>query len=122
MQSDGYAAYDQTNTIQLGCWAHARRKFMDAKAVQPKGKTGKADMALAYIQKLYRLERRLIDGNATVAERYQHRQAEAAQILKEFKVWLDKSLPQISAQCLLGKAISYTLNQWQKLIVTLMMG
>ena len=116
LQSDGYAAYDQTKTIQLGCWAHARRKFMDAKAVQPKGKTGKADMALAYIQKLYRLERRLTDGNATVAERYQHRQAEAAQILKEFKVWLDKSLPQISAQCLLGKAIFYTLNQWQKLM------
>jgi transposase len=45
----------------VGCWAHARRKFKEAKTAQPKGKSGKADMALSMIQKLYRLEASLKD-------------------------------------------------------------
>ncbi len=48
LQSDGYAAYDGlTNVTNVGCFAHARRKFMEAKKLQGKGKTGKADVALA---------------------------------------------------------------------------
>lgn len=34
----------------VGCFAHARRKFMDAKKLQGKDKSGKADVALAKIQ------------------------------------------------------------------------
>lgn len=40
-----------------GCWAHARRKFIEAQKAQPKGKTGRADMALNLINKLYGIER-----------------------------------------------------------------
>jgi len=36
---------------------HAGRKFVDSKNIQPKGKTGKADQAIAYIQMLYRIEK-----------------------------------------------------------------
>jgi|SRR5690554_224198 len=35
MQVDGYQAYDKTQATLAGCWAHARRKFIEAKAVQP---------------------------------------------------------------------------------------
>jgi len=53
-------AYYTLKAIEhLGCMAHARRKFMDAKKVQGKGTTGKADVVLAKIQKLYALEARL---------------------------------------------------------------
>ena len=41
--------------------AHARRKFVDAQKVQPKGKTGRADIALTMINKLYGIERELKD-------------------------------------------------------------
>lgn len=59
-QSHGYGAYDGlTKVTNVGCFAHARRKFMDAKKLQGKGKSGKADIALAKIQKLYVLESRL---------------------------------------------------------------
>jgi len=48
---DGYDGYQPAcgsyNIIRLGCWAHARRKFVDAQKLQPKGKVGKADQALA---------------------------------------------------------------------------
>ncbi|NMV06264.1 IS66 family transposase, partial [Vibrio parahaemolyticus] len=48
LQTDGYRVYDGLEKVEhLGCLAHARRKFMDAKRVQGKGKTGKADVALA---------------------------------------------------------------------------
>lgn len=43
LQVDGYQGYEKTDAQLAGCWAHARRKFIEAKAVQGKNKTGKAD-------------------------------------------------------------------------------
>ncbi len=57
LQTDGYYIYDGLHLVtNIGCFAHARRKFMDAKKLQGKGKSGKADKALAKIQKLYGIE------------------------------------------------------------------
>lgn len=54
---DGYAGYSAVCTkngiIRLGCLAHARRKFIEAQQVQPKGKIGKADQGLAFIPYAY---------------------------------------------------------------------
>jgi hypothetical protein len=39
LQTDGYAAYDDVGgpkLVHVGCWAHARRKFVDAVKVNPK--------------------------------------------------------------------------------------
>jgi len=42
----GYNALDaQAGVERLDCWARARRKFVGAQKVQPKGKTGRADIA-----------------------------------------------------------------------------
>ncbi|MCL7931835.1 IS66 family transposase, partial [Halomonas llamarensis] len=38
--------------MHAGCWAHARRKFIEAQKVQPKGKTGKADWVINQMGKL----------------------------------------------------------------------
>ncbi|WP_223115238.1 IS66 family transposase, partial [Pseudomonas syringae] len=61
VMTDDYAGYNalgaQAGVERLGCWAHARRKFVDAQKVQPKGKTGRADIALNLINKLYGIER-----------------------------------------------------------------
>ncbi len=56
LQVDGYAAYGKTKAILAGCMAHARRKFIDAKTAQGKNKTGKADVILNLIGKLYGIE------------------------------------------------------------------
>ncbi|WP_139336503.1 transposase, partial [Pseudoalteromonas sp. SK20] len=37
---DGYQAYEKTQASLVGCWAHARRKFIEAKKLQGKNKTG----------------------------------------------------------------------------------
>jgi transposase len=56
LMTDDYAGYNalgaQSGVERLGCWAHARRKFVEAQKVQLKGKTGRADIALNLINKL----------------------------------------------------------------------
>lgn len=79
MMVDGYEGYGKACDIyditRIGCWAHARRKFVEAKSHQPKGKTGKADQALAHIQKLYALEKVIKDDPPD--KRYKARQEKA---------------------------------------------
>ena len=61
LMTDGYAGYNDIERTQgierLACWAHVRRRFVDAVRVQPKGKRGKANEAVALIGKLYGIER-----------------------------------------------------------------
>ncbi|ABU70138.1 hypothetical protein VIBHAR_01148 [Vibrio campbellii ATCC BAA-1116] len=113
LQTDGYGAYDGLHHVtNVGCLAHARRKFMDAKKLQGKGKSGKADKALAKIQKLYGIESRL--KGATVETRKAERQQHAKPILDELHDWMTSQ--QVISSSPLGKAIKYTLGQWPKLI------
>lgn len=114
LQVDGYAGYGKTKAILVGCFAHARRKFKEAKQAQPKGKSGKADMALNQIQKLYRIETQI--KGKTSEEKYITRQQKSLPLLKKLKEWLDKSAEQVTPQSKLGEAITYCLNQWHKLI------
>lgn len=61
VMTDDYVGYKalaaQDGVERLGGGAHVRRKFVDAQKVQPKGKTGRADIALNLINKLYGVER-----------------------------------------------------------------
>lgn len=115
---DGYEGYNaicqRQHLVRLGCWAHARRKFMEAQAVQVKGKTGKADEVLSQIQKLYVIEKALKD--KSTAEKYLIRQQESQPILDKIKRWLDKSLPHVPPKTALGKALHYLHNQWPRLM------
>jgi transposase len=111
LQVDGYVGYEKTTATLAGCWAHARRKFKEAEIAQPKGKTGKANMALNHIQKLYRLEIQLKD--KTAAQKYQGRQEKAKPLLAQFYQWLEKA--NVPPKTALGKAIQYCKNQWPKL-------
>ena len=114
LQVDGYAGYEQTQAKLVGCFAHARRKFMEAKQAQSKGNTGKADWALNHLQKLYRLEK-LLQGKSP-EEKFKVRQEKALPLLNEFKAWLDKSSLRYPEKSSLRKAIKYSLNQWTKLV------
>jgi transposase len=109
----GYNALEQTHK-RLGCWAHARRKFIEAQKLQPKGKVGKADQALSYIQKLYAIERNIKDH--PIDEKYRIRQLESKPIIDKIQEWMQKSLAQISHQSEIGKALNYLNNQWPSLV------
>jgi transposase len=112
---DGYNALARTDGIEhLVCWAHVRRKFVEATRVQAKGKKGRADEAVALIGKLYGIERDCKD--AEEPERFKARQQLSLPVLAELREWLDKTRPAVVPQSVLGKALSYMHDYWGKLI------
>ena len=113
LQVDGYAGYEQTGATLVGCFAHARRKFIEVQRAQVKGKTGKADWAISHIRKLYRIESEI--KNKAPTEKQAQRLAKAKPLLNQFKAWLDKSALQVPPKSAVGKAIAYSLGQWSKL-------
>ncbi|MCB1695558.1 MAG: IS66 family transposase [Halioglobus sp.] len=121
LQADGYSGYNGVVTagslIHVGCMAHARRKFSEAVKGQGKNpRQGKAHQGLAWIQKLYRIEKQARTQQMSPSERKAHRQQHAAPILKKLRTWLDDSLPTVPPGTLAGKALNYLHNEWPKLI------
>ena len=125
VQTDGYGGYDfidkDPDMYHVGCWAHARRKFVDVikasgKSQSAKSRTGNAEKAVGYIGNLYAIEKEAKEKNLTPDETHTLRQQKAKPVLDEFNSWLNTKYTQTSPQGLLGKAINYTLKQWDRLI------
>lgn len=119
-QTDGYSGYNfiegTPDIAHVGCWAHARRKFMDVTRAMNKGKTGSADVALSYIRKLYQIESEAADADMTAEQIQELRQKKAAPIIEEFRQWLHNRMQYTPPRGLLGTAIDYTLKRWESLV------
>ena len=117
VMTEGYSGYNElmrTDGIeQLICWAHVRRRFVEAVKVQPKGKRGLADEAVALIGKLYRIERD--HKHADDAMRLLARQQQSLPVLATLRTWLDKALPGVTPKSALGTALSYLRDYWPRL-------
>ena len=118
--TDGYKGYDFLNAVEsivhAGCWAHARRKFADViKAAGKKNPSGNAGTALKFISKLYKIEKNARENNISHEELYSIRQEESRPLIDNFKKWLDSKIEKIPPTSLLGKAVNYTIGQWNKL-------
>jgi hypothetical protein len=98
---------------QLICWAHVRRRFVEAVKVQPKGRRGLADEAVALIGKLYGVEREHKDAGDDA--RLLARQTHSVPALAALRVWLDKTLPGVTPKSALGTALSYLSDYWPRL-------
>jgi hypothetical protein len=109
LQTDGYAAYHKvTNAIHCGCWAHLRRKFVEAIQVKNKGDTSTtAETGLQYCNKIFDIETELADKSAE--ERYTTRLKLAKQVLEAFWAWLDSL--HVLPKSKLGDAVTYAINQ-----------
>lgn len=121
LQTDGYEAYDavaaELQVIHAGCWDHVRRKFVEAETVS--GKSPMARAALRLIGRLYHTERLARHGKISLDELLAIRQRKQSRRLRWFKRWLIKKAASTPPSIKLGQAISYALNQWEKLIVFL---
>lgn len=113
--ADAYGGYDGivvgNQIARAGCWAHARRKFVEAEATHP----AIAAEAVGIIKRLYAIEER---GRALDAEaRAALRRAESAPILAALRdrllAWREELLPKHP----MAQAIGYALNQWETLTV-----
>lgn len=127
VQSDAFSGYEQVGRkegiVHVGCFVHVRRKFMDAVKARKKNRGGKAplrglaDEAIDIIGNLYKIEKYAKQERLSYDEIYELRQRESKPILDNFKLWLDANQPLTPPEGLLGKAIQYALNNWEKLIV-----
>ena len=117
LMTDGYAGYGDigrtTGIERLACWAHVRRRFVEAVRVQPKGKRGKADEAVARIGKLYRIEREFKD--ASPEERQVARQSQSVPTLADLHAWMVKTVALVTPKSALGAALAYMKNLWPML-------
>jgi transposase len=123
LQSDGYAAYPayaaaHPGVVWLACWAHARRKFFEAQAEQPKAMR----VVLRLIARLYRLERQWDEAGVTPADRAELRPTAFRRTL----AWLHQLAQQLREralpQSLVGKACDYLLGHWTPLTAHLQHG
>ena len=118
LMTDGYAAYHKVGNWEgvelLACWAHARRKFVDAIKIQPKGQRGRANQMVDMIAELYAVEKTYRE--AEDAERYRGRQEQSKPILDRIKAWLDEQVDGTPPKGALGVAILYTVKLWPRLI------
>lgn len=118
-QCDAYSGYNKLHKCEgvfcVACWAHARRKFFD---ITKKVKTpGFAHRMVWLIQKLYKIEKEARDRELTPEEITLLRQKKAKPILAEIKKQLDDQKGRVLPKSPIGKAIAYSLNQWDDLNV-----
>ncbi|MGK7297240.1 MAG: IS66 family transposase [Candidatus Wenzhouxiangella sp. M2_3B_020] len=116
---DGLKSYDKaarqsSGTIRLaGCWAHIRRKFIDAEPNHPE----KCDEILELIAQLYEIEARARDPDEDVALlewRAKLREEESKPKLAEIKRWADSQA--VLPRSALGKAIRHMRSMWPRLV------
>ena len=105
--SDGYSGYNiLSKAARAGCWAHARRKWVEA---MPEGATKENALAakgLEYCSRLFEVEQKLED--LTDTERRKRRQLLSRPIVEAYYAWLDTIFKPAGK---LKKAIMYSLNQ-----------
>jgi len=114
LQADAYPGYGQLYTggtiVEVGCWAHVRRKFFDA---QETNKT-RALLALAWIGRLYGVEKEA--RTLSSIERRALRQARSKPILEEIKAWLDGEIDRVPPRSPIAQAMQYARGQWGALV------
>jgi transposase len=112
LQADAYAGYETLyatgKVVQVSCWAHARRKFFEARMTD----LGRCHKAMAWIKRLSEIERDLKRDNRSFDERREVRQEKSVPLLNEFKVWLDEQAQQVLPKSEVMKAIQYVRSRW----------
>ena len=124
LQTDGYRGYNSVanreGVTQLGCWAHARRKFADIvkSGVSDTESKSLASKAVLLIAKLYKIEKEIKEKPPN--EKHRIRKETSEPIVNDIRVWLDTNFA--ASQRLSGaiaKAFVYLNNQFVKLSVFL---
>lgn len=106
-----FTATRQEPCIELGCWAHARRKFFD---LHQANESPMALEALTRIGQLYHIEQQ---GIALSIEARQQLRAEKSQpVLNALHEWLTQTRAKTANGGGSAKALDYTLKRWQSLI------
>ena len=119
--TDGHASYNEVvqrgNLIHAGCWAHARRKFYDARHDDRR----RCGPMLKLIQELFAVERRAKESREAPessfgdAEHLELRHTESAPLVEEIRSCADAWSAEVLPRSAVGQAVGYMLNQWHPL-------
>ena len=108
VQCDGYDAYDQfeknDNITVYGCWAHARRKFVDALNENNR----LATEALCFIRKIYKVESDANKAGLNADERKEQRLKISYPTIRLFETWMKETYLKVLPNSKMGDAIEYT--------------
>ena len=115
VQADAYKGYDaffeNGDATEVGCWAHTRRKFYDARTTDSR----RAHEMLALIGRLYDIEREAkqneLNASAVKELRQQHSKSILAEISPRLEGWSIEVLPKSP----MGQAVGYARGQWEAL-------
>ena len=108
VQTDGYEVYESfegaPGKMMIGCWAHARRKFVEALDEDKRH----ASEALVYIGRLYDMEREMKEAGLEAEAIRERRQREAYPIIQAFERWMDSVSDSVAPKSRTGRALVYT--------------
>jgi transposase len=106
----GYKASFAQGVTEIGCMAHARRKFFELHA---SNKSQIAGEALKHIGELYEIEQAARD--LPPDERRERRQTRSRPIVDALHIWLMHQRARVSEGSAIAKAIDYSLKRWEAL-------
>lgn len=115
LQADAHACYEPLyrsgDIVEIACWAHARRRFVDAESTEPE----LAKEALDLIGVLYGIEREARTQGLSPEDRRDLRKRESVPQLKAIEDWMTATKAKTLERGPLGKAISYAQKNWAAL-------
>ena len=106
----GYKASFEQGVTEIGCMAHARRKFFELHATN---KSQLAEQALRYIQLLYEIEHEVRDLEPDLRRRI--RQEKAVPVMDALHAWMITQRLLVHDGSAISKALDYSLKRWTAL-------
>lgn len=116
LQTDGYTAYDKVGAqgmVHAACWAHARRKFVDALKLNEKDQD--AARVVARMNAIFAVDAEARAAESSVEERHRMRHERTRPLLESLREDLVRLSKSALPSSELGKGVHYTLGLWQRL-------
>ena len=116
LQTDGYAGYNhvgEVGMVHAGCWAHARRYFIDALKVHPGD--GLAAEFVGRIDELFAVDREARAGGLSQSERAELRREKTAKKVADLRARLEGERHRVLPKSKSAEGIQYALGQWGRL-------
>lgn len=114
LQVDGYPGYnallDLGGIVAAYCWAHARRKLIEAQDADPE----RSRVAVGFIGRLYGIEREIAGQSPKRKKRV--RRSRSRKVLRRLKEWLDREIHNVLPKSPIGQAIQYVRGHWEGLL------
>jgi transposase len=117
LQTDDYIAYERDiggpNMVHAACWAHPRRRFVDA--VKVNRQDAAAIRAVKLVDELFAVDREAREAQMDHATRHRLRQEKAPALLDQIREHIEATRKTVLPESATGRACKHALGLWTKL-------